>query len=141
MMTEEMARAAARWWREKIDGGAQHDNGDRSQSGIIAGMMADLLNKPTDSSALDLFEKVLALRLMEEGEKWRGSFSIGCDYGPEGCLLDSALEAGISANNFPWKTWMWIDKDRIKVRDGYQMPIVAIWPAQIGQEGQACTRD
>lgn len=137
MVSEEMARAAAHWWREKIDGGAHHDNGDSSQEGILAGMMADSLNEPTDAHALDLFEKILALRLLEEGENARDYFSIGSDYGPEGCLLDSALETGITPHNFPWKTWMWIFADRIEVRDGYRAPNVVIWPAQDEQEEQA----
>lgn len=136
MVSEEMARAAARWWREKIDGGAHHDNGDSSQEGILAGAMADSLNEPTDGHALDLFEKILALRLLEEGENARDYFSIGSDYGPEGCLLDSALETGITPHNFPWKTWMWIFADRIEVRDGYLAQNVVIWPAQDEQEEQ-----
>lgn len=133
MVSEEMAQVAARWWREKIDGGARHDNGDSRLEGILAGIMADSLNEPTDGHALDLFEKILALRLLEEGEKGRKCFSIGSDYGPGGCLLDSALEAGITPHNFPWKTWMYILEDRIEVRDGYQAPNVVIWPAQDGQ--------
>ena len=136
MVSEEMARAAARWWREKIDGGAQHDSGDSSFEGFLACIMADRLNKPTDGHALDMFEKILALRLLEEGKKGLKYFSIGSDYGPEGCLLDSALETGITPHNFPWKTWMWIFEDRIEVRDGYRAPNVVIWPAQDEQEEQ-----
>ena len=137
IMTEEMARAAAHWWRDKIDGGARHDNGDDSLTSRMACLMADSLNEPTDGHALDLFEKILALRLLEEGEKGLNYFSIGSDYGPEGCLLDSALETGITPHNFPWKTWMWIFEDRIEVRDGYRAPNVVIWPAQDGQEEPA----
>ena len=136
MVSEEMARAAARWWREKIDGGAHHDNGDSSQEGILAGVMADSLNEPTDGYALDLFEKILAQRLLEKDEKGLKCISIGSDYGPGQCLLNSALEAGIDPHNFPWKTWMLILEDRIEVRDGYRAPNVVIWPAQDGRDEQ-----
>ena len=137
MISEEMARVAAHWWREKIDGGARHDNGDRSLEGIMAGIMADSLNTPTHGHTLDLFEKILAQRLLEEDGKGLKYSCIGSDYVPEGCLLDSALETGITPHNFPWKTWMWIYEDRIEVSDGYQAPSVVIWPAQDGQEEPA----
>lgn len=42
-------------------------------------------------------------------------------------LEQAALEAGIPAANFPFKTWMYIsEKDGIVVRDGYGAPPVRI---------------
>ena len=42
-------------------------------------------------------------------------------------LEQAALEAGIPATNFPFKTWMYIsEKDGIEVRDGYGAPPVRI---------------
>lgn len=133
MKTVEMARAAAHWWREKLERGVIHDNGDRSAMGAMAGIMADMLSEPTDINRLELFEKVLALRVCDEIENEAGRgfeyFSIGCDYGPEGILFDAARETGVSARNFPWKTWMWIElkKEKVMVRDGYHGPMLTIW--------------
>lgn len=133
MKTMEMAGAAAHWWREKLERGVRHDNGDRSEMGAMVGIMADLLSEPTDLKRLELFEKVLALRLFDEIENEAGRgfgyFSIGCDYGPEGILLDTARETGVSVGNFPWKTWMWIElkEEKVVVQDGYQRPRLTIW--------------
>lgn len=128
MMTEEMARAAARWWRDKIDGGARHDNGDDGETSRLACLMADCLNTPTDKERLDVFENELTRALMKEGED-RDSFSIGSDYGPEGILFYAAKAAGISGMNFPFKTWMFlkVDNGEVVVRDGYRKPPMVIW--------------
>lgn len=128
MMTEEMARAAARWWRDKIDGGARHDNGDDGAASRLACLMADCLNTPTDKEKLDVFENELIRALMKEGEG-RDSFSIGSDYGPEGILFYAAKAAGIGGMNFPFKTWMFlkVDNGEVVVRDGYRNPPRVIW--------------
>ena len=136
IMTEEMARAAARWWRDKIDGGARHDNGDDSAASRLACLMADCLNTPTDKERLDVFENELIRMLIKEGEDW-DSFSIGSDYGPEGLLFFAAKVAGISPMNFPYKTWMYLRvKDgEIIVQDGYGAPRRLIWKEQKAKEG------
>lgn len=142
MMTEEMARAAARWWRDKIDGGARHDNGDDGAASRFACLMADRLSTPTDKESLDVFENELTRSLMIEGEE-RGSFSIGSDYGPEGLLYLAAKAAGISGMNFPFKTWMWlqVSNGEVVVKDGYREPPRVIWTERKEKEGQACIRD
>lgn len=136
MMTEEMARAAARWWRDKIDGGARHDNGDDGAASRLACLMADYLNEPTDKERLDAFEHELTCALMKEGEG-RGSFIIGSDYGPCWLLNIAAHTAGISPMNFPYKTWMYLRvKDgEIIVQDGYGAPPRLIWKEQKAKEG------
>ena len=127
-MTEEMARAAARWWRDKIDGGARHDNGDDGAASRLACLMADCLNTPTDKEKLDVFENELIRALMKEGEG-RDSFSIGSDYGPGGLLFYAAKAAGIGGMNFPFKTWMFlnVDNGEVVVMDGYRAPLRVIW--------------
>ena len=128
MMTEEMARAAARWWRDKIDGGARHDNGDDGVASRLACLMADCLNTPTDKEKLDVFENELTRALMKEGEG-RDSFSIGSDYGPDDLLFYAAKAAGIGGMNFPFKTWMFlkVDNGEIVVKDGYRASHRVIW--------------
>lgn len=141
IMTEEMARAAARWWRDKIDGGAKHDNGDDSLASRMACLMADCLNVPTDAGLLNLFEHELVRMLLKEDEGW-GGFTLVSDYGPSGLLLSAAKAAGISPRNFPYKTWMLlqVQDGEIVVKDGYNEPPRVIWreselPDQKEQEG------
>lgn len=136
IMTEEMARAAARWWRDKIDGGARHDNGDDGAASRLACLMADCLNTPTDKEKLDVFEHELTRALMKEGEDL-DSFSIGSDYGPEGLLFWAAKTAGISGMNFPFKTWMWlqVSSGEVVVKDGYREPPRVIWTERKEKEG------
>lgn len=128
MMTEEMARTAARWWRDKIDGGARHDNGDDGVASRLACLMADCLNTPTDKEKLDVFENELTRALMKEGEG-RDRFSIGSDYGPDDLLFYAAKAAGIGGMNFPFKTWMFlnVDNGEIVVKDGYRASHRVIW--------------
>lgn len=137
MMTEEMARAAARWWRDKIDGGARHDNGDDGEASRLACLMADCLNTPTDKEKLDVFENELTCALMKEGED-RDIFSIGSDYGPGGLLFYAAKAAGIGCMNFPFKTWMWlqVSDGEIVVKDGYRESHRVIWTERKEKEGQ-----
>lgn len=136
IMTEEMAQAAARWWRDKIDGGARHDNGDDSAASRLACLMADCLNVPTDADSLEIFECELTRMLMKEGEDL-DSFSIGSDYGPCWLLNVAAHIAGISPMNFPYKTWMYLRvKDgEIIVLDGYGAPPRVIWTERKEKEG------
>ena len=141
IMTEEMAQAAARWWRDKIDGGARHDNGDDSPASRLACLLADCMNEPTDADRLKIFERELVRMLLKESED-RGRFQLVSDYGPSGLLLFATNAAGISPMNFPYKTWMWlqVQDGAIVVKDGYNEPPRVIWreselPDQKEQEG------
>lgn len=108
---EAMARAAAHWWAERADGTARHNNRSRDLASFMAGLMADTLNEPPQCGALEKFEEILAEKIMtaELPYRWR---HIWVDYGPDAILADAAKEAGISCNNFPWKTGMSIDPER-----------------------------
>ena len=108
---EEMARAAAHWWAERADGTARHNNRGGNLASILAGLMADTLNEPPQFGALEKFEKILAEKIMaaEFPYMWK---HIWVDYGPDAILADAAKEAGISCNNFPWKTGMHIDEEK-----------------------------
>jgi hypothetical protein len=136
MMTEEMARAAARWWRDKIDGGARHDNGDDGAASRLACLMADCLNTPTDKERLDVFENELTRALMKEGED-RDIFSIWSDYFPDRLLFWAAKAAGISGMNFPFKAWMFlqVNNGEVVVMDGYRKPLRVIWTERKEKEG------
>lgn len=78
---------------------------------FMAGLMADTLNEPPQSGALEKFEEILAKKIMtaELPFMWR---HIWVDYGPDAILAEAAKEAGVSCNNFPWKTGMSIDPEK-----------------------------
>ena len=126
-MTEKMARAAAHWWAQKIDGNIHHDNGDRNEASVLAGIFADILAKPAGNDELQAFEDNLTRRIMtEESYRW---YNFGCDYGPDAILCDAAKDADVDTYNFPWKTRMHIRPDEgiIEVSEGYQAPWVTIY--------------
>lgn len=108
---EAMARAAAHWWAERADGTAHHDNRGGDLASVFAGILADTMNEPPKVGALERFEEILAEKIMTT--KYRMEWeSIWVDYGPDMILAEAAKEAGISCNNFPWKTGMHIDPDK-----------------------------
>ena len=108
---EAMARAAAHWWAGMADGTARHNNRGGDLASVFAGIMADTLNETPRDGALEKFEEILAEKIMtaELPYMWR---HIWVDYGPDQILCEAAKEAGISCNNFPWKTGMGIDPEK-----------------------------
>lgn len=125
-LTKETIEKAVNWWVEKLVGNQPHSNGDNSYTSIMTCLLADSMVKKISKKQLDTFKKVLATKIEEEAKAWQ-KVSIGCDYGPCVMLEQAALEAGISATNFPFKTWMYIsEKDGVVVRDGYGAPPVRI---------------
>lgn len=125
-LTKETIEKAVNWWVEKLVGNQPHSNGDNSYTSIMTCLLADSMVKKISKKQLDTFKKVLATKIEEEAKAWQ-EVSIGCDYGPCVMLEQAALEAGISAANFQFKTWMYIsEKDGVVVRDGYGAPPVRI---------------
>lgn len=112
---EAMARAAAHWWAERANGTAHHNNRGGDLASVFAGILADTMNEPPKDGALERFEEILTEKIMtaELPYEWR---SIWVDYGPDRILAEAAEEAGISCNNFPWKTGMHIDPENGKIQ-------------------------
>ena len=140
-VTREMARTMAQWRGDQIRGDAHHDNGDHDNlASVFAGILADSMNKQADESQVDKFVDILTEKILEQSKEnpYALRHLLDCDYGPSKFLLDVAKEAGISPNNFPWKTCMgiWECEDGtvdIQVSAGYRAPWVKIWP----KEGEA----
>ena len=126
-LKKETADAAAKWWAEQI--GRHHDNGDKSLGSIFSGMLADMMSEPCGKDAIDKFAEILSKKIMDD-EFYETYFNIGCDYAPDTILADSAKEAGINCNNFPWKVTMciFIKENKIEVRDGYGRGWRQIYP-------------
>lgn len=108
---EAMARAAAHWWAERADGTAHHNNRGGDLASVFAGILADTMNEPPKVGALERFEEILAEKIMT-AERPYMCRHIWVDYGPDRILCEAAKEAGISCNNFPWKTGMHIDPEK-----------------------------
>ena len=137
-MKKDMALTMAKWWGERVDGSAHHDNGDYGNlASAFAGIMADSLNQFADESQINRFVDILSDKIQKEIEKrtW-GSLNLSSDYGPCRMLSEAAKEAGISTNNFPWKTSMnacfYEGEDPVvSVSAGYRAPWVQIWPKEV----------
>lgn len=124
-----MAKAAAAWWRKAVER-PKFDNGDSSAQGGLAAGLATLNSRkraPTPEQ-LDTFEARLAWVLEHDFTDW----ILSVDYGPDPTLAETAVVAGIADDRFPWKTTMWVDRERgtLRVRHGYGAPIETIYPPQ-----------
>ena len=133
-VSHEAACAAAEWWASKIDGRHHHDNGDRSPGGLLAMILADTGMQPPSEEQLDLFKAALIKRLESGQYTFNGRTSLYCDYGPDLVLRESASEAGITKNNFPYKTGMMIQNDVVSVKDGYYSQYCTIYPKTTKEE-------
>ena len=127
----EYNKVAAKWWADKLRkvGPGNFDNGDSSSTGGMAMLLATMLamdSHPSDE-AIDLFEERLADTIKEHVEAY-GSMTLSVDYGPDYILGNLAQETGVSTNGFPWKTTMWIEKDKVSVSAGYAAPCKTIFP-------------
>ena len=107
---ETMARVAAHWWAERVDGTAHHNTHAGDLASVVAGMLADTMNEPPKVGALERFEEILAEKIMTTDSPYTCR-NILVDYGPDKILFEAAREAGVNCNNFPWKTGMHIDPD------------------------------
>ncbi len=127
----EYNKVAAKWWADKFwkVGPGNFDNGDSSSIGGMAMLLATMLamdSHPSDE-AIDLFEERLAKTIKEKVEE-RGSMTLSVDYGPDDILGSLAQETGVNTNGFPWKTTMWIEKEKVSVSAGYAAPCEIIFP-------------
>lgn len=131
MDKERVIEVAVNWWADKISKRHHHDNGDNSTASVMACLLADMGHKETTEEQVEVFKRELTALLTDEyenrfGKSEYGSILIGCDYGP-GLMLDKAAKiAGINSMNFPFKTFMDITKNEVKVSDGYCQPYVKI---------------
>ena len=120
VVTKEVAEQIANWWADKICGRVKFDNGDDSETGFMTSMLATMLAKPTTDEQREKFVKALSGRI--EGKEY---LMLSVDYHPDEILRESAEEAGISEGNFPWKTYVIMDRCfgeegyRIRARHGY----------------------
>ncbi len=116
--TERTARRAAQIWRKFISNPA-FDNGANDPQNIMAQGLASMLVQPVTEEQLDKFEDALVNRIMSKDEWGCYRTRLCVDYHPCQELAESAEEAGISPNNFPWKTNMTVYGDTVCYSPGY----------------------
>lgn len=130
-ISKECAEAAAKWWADQISGSVKFDNGDDSMGGLFCMAMAKSLVKAvTEEQKKTFIEKLTEIILDKQYD------CLYVDYHPDMSLREAALVAGISENNFPWKTGQWFvydketDSYRVVVRVGYGGEHEQIYPAK-----------
>ena len=142
---ESAARAAAKWWRSKIN--APKNNGDRSRQGDMSNLLATIATDYVPAAAADKFEEALFAQVVEKirARHERVWFTLGVDYGPDRELNDALVAAGLKSgltSPLPWKTNMWVASDAagklfVAVRGGYGAQSIDIWK----EEGAVTTNE
>lgn len=121
---EKEIEVAAKWWADQLRTKPKHDNGDATQTAMLA--LATEYQTPVTDIQIDNFQRSLELRLIERcGDS--GSH-LGVDYGPDTILANASMDAGIeTAYRFPVKTNMWVQPGCVKVSCGYRAPIEILY--------------
>ncbi len=116
---------AVEWWASRAGSRINRmDNmGDTSrtlQDGM-AGMLA-IINQVGNSTPkddqLEQFKICLREQLLERWKNDNAYIYLGVDYGPDP-ILSKAMGAGGLQTTLPWKTGMWIQKNKVSVSEGY----------------------
>ena len=130
-MKRETAKRAARWWAGRLRGQSKLDNGDQSETGGMVWAMATMLQQTEkDNRApeqIDAFEIALTDVLIENESRIQFS-GFGVDYHPDWILSRAAERAGVDLGmvSLPWKTYMHIRGDSVRVSEGYGADFVDV---------------
>ena len=131
MTKEQVIETAVNWWAKKIHTPFHHDNGANDSANVMACFFADMGRKFSTEEQVEVFKRELTALLTDEyenrfGKSEYGNIIIGCDYRPCTMLNNAAKVAGINDLNFPFKTYMYIEAEKVKVSDGYCKPFVEL---------------
>lgn len=127
VIPHDVAVQIANWWADKISH-TKFDNGDTSETGFMAMALALMSVQPVTEEQREKFVKALVERI--DGKE---NLFLDVDYHPSKDLREAAKEAGISENNFPWKTFVVMyrnyDTDGFKIiaRHGYRAEPVTLY--------------
>jgi len=117
---EQQARKASKWWANQLTKHSKLDMGNTEDCAMptMLGCLTQTDETLYTQEQADVFEKELSDMLTFE-PPFNGILS--CDYGPcrtlRICMERAGLE--VQSTTFPWKTVMWIEDDKIIVKEGY----------------------
>lgn len=124
---ESAAKAAAKWWADRLRSPGLPSNGDASGAGGMVAILGALTQRPQSAEALTKFETLLAARITQELAKGHGLW-LGVDYHPDALLADAARDAGLTPGmgDWPWKTHMDVRPECVRVAPGYRAELQTI---------------
>jgi len=118
------AEIATNWWADKILDGSSKDAGFNDEQFMESLMFLlssiESANKLTFEQ-IEIFKTELKNSINHELNNW-DSVHLKVDYNPEGLLKEAATKAKINCgvgSSFPFKTFMIVTKDNVKVSCGY----------------------
>lgn len=115
---EEIIQVATEWWTQAIKN-PKFDNGDYSDKGTIAMMVATVANDNIVTPEVELVFKTELKKIIYSQLINPGYIVLSVDYWPNYYLAVAAQKAGLSAIGFPFKTEMHMDRKKVIVKDGY----------------------
>ena len=127
LTSTEAIEAAVTWWVQNIQQ-PKFDAGADSPEMHMAQIIATTLAQPVTKEQLYTFSIELTDSMLKKKHYYNGF--IGVDYHPDLVLSEAAKKAGISENNFPWKTNMRIKDDKVVVWHGYGAEEQIIYEAE-----------
>lgn len=109
---------ASNWWADAIKN-PSFDNGDPFTS-IFATLLTADMDKPSNDK-VEKFKKYLADEIRKGIIENPNYFTLSVDYDPDEHLSKAASKAHLdtSVASFPWKTTMFVTRDKVSVRAGY----------------------
>lgn len=121
----EYVTVAVDWWTNAIASPKQDNGEDRGS--VLAVLTSMRKNKMNSAESVKNFKKVLADGI-EKQIKMYGYCSLDVDYHACQLLMEAGKEMKLdSMLNFPWKTHMNINPDKVEVSSGYGAPFETIW--------------
>ena len=118
------AQKVADLWADQLQKPLNKDNGDSSNDMLFAISAINTMKAQESISPakIEVFKTALIDAIIQDlGNGQYNRTRFGVDYHPDPILTDAALEAGIDAGCFPWKstTGIYLDKNEINYRFGY----------------------
>lgn len=127
-LTERQMDIAIEWWADRVckpkfDGLTEQERQDPANDAYkFAEGLALLLVEPVTDEQRERFKN--ALREEMQSSEFLSNPVLRIDYHPNQVLAKAAEQAGISENNFPWKTWMHFWNDgAVECATGYAAPV------------------
>lgn len=116
MTYEDNAKAAAKWWADKLRQSPEHDNGDAVANAIAKAYFSS--PDPLPEERISAFQDALENLIIADRPEW-----VDADYHPDEILESAALQAGIKlGNRLPIKSITYIETGR--ARQGYGGKVV-----------------